>query len=151
MLIDRSKVREGVRQKVTHGCEEDKGRVPVPRRTHGGRCHLHPDHPSLKNLLLHRVHDLLFAFLLEARQGDHLDLLLGADDGKVGRAVVRFRNQLVLDLVWIRNRDSLVIKNEDGNDGSSMEKRVVLAWMEEGGRKELRLRERERKRDKEQL
>ena len=129
MLIDRSKVREGVRQEVTHGREEDEGGVPVPWRTHGGSRNLYPDHPSLEDLLLHRVHDLLFAFLLEAGKGDHLDLLLGADDGKVGRAVVRFRNQLVLDFVWIRNGDSFVIENEDGNDGSSMKEGVVLAWM----------------------
>ena len=141
MLIDRSKVREGVRQKVTHGREEDKGGVPVSRRTHGGSRNLHPDYPSLEDLLLHRVHDLLFAFLLEAGKGDHLDLLLGADDGKVGRAVVRFWNQLVLDLVWIRNGDSFVIENEDGNDGSSMEEGVVLAWM-------CVERERERERQK---
>ena len=146
MLIDRSKVGEGVRQKVTHGREEDEGGVPVPWRTHGGSCNLHSDHPSLEDLLLHRVHDLLFAFLLEAGKGDHLDLLLSADDGKVGRAVVRFWNQLVLDFIWIWNGDSFVIENKDGNDGSSMEERVVLAWIcgERG-------RERERERDKNEL
>ena len=134
LLKDRSKVGEGVCQKVTHGCEQDKGRVPVPRCTHRGRRYLHSDHPSLEDLLMHRVHDLLLALLLKAGKSDHLDLLLGADDGKVGRAVVRFRNQLVFDLIWIRNGDSLVIENEDGNDGSSMEKGVVLAWMR-GGRR----------------
>ena len=127
LLIDRSKVGEGVRQKVTHGGEKDKGGVPVPRRTHGGCGHLHSDNPRLEDLLVHGVHYLLFTFLLKARHSDHLDLLLGADDGIVGRTVVRFRNQLVLDLVWIRNGDSLVIENKDGNNGSSMEERVVLA------------------------
>jgi hypothetical protein len=64
----------------------------------------------------------------------------------VGRAVVWFRNQLVFDLIWIRNGDSLVIENEDGNNGSGMEKGVVLAWMcggREGGRERVRERERE--------
>ena len=133
LFIDRSKVGEGVCEKVTHGREQDEGRVPVPWCTHGGRRYLHSDHPSLQDLLMHRVHDLLLAFLLKARQSDHLDLLLGADDGKVGRTVVWFRNQLVFDLVWIRNGDSLVIENEDGNNGSGMEKRVVLAWTKERG------------------
>ena len=76
---------------------------------------------------MHGVHDLFFAFLLEAGQSDHFDLLLGADDGKVGGAVVRFWNELVFDLVWIRNRDSLVVENEDGNNWSSVEKGIVLA------------------------
>ena len=76
---------------------------------------------------MHGVEYLLLAFLLEAGKADHLDLLLGADDGKVGGTVVGFGDYLSLDFLRVGKRDAVVVEDKHADDWSSVEERVVLA------------------------
>ena len=99
LLIARSKVRKRVSEEVTHGGQKDKGGVPVPRRPHRRCSYFHPNDPSLENLLVHGVQNLLFLLLFESGQSDDFDLFLGADHGQVRGTIVRFRYQLSLDRV----------------------------------------------------
>ena len=144
LFIDSSKLRQRVRQQVPDGRQEDEGGVPVPRSSHGGGGDLYPYHPSLEDLLVHGVEDLHLAFVLEAGQSDHLDLLLGADHRQVGGTVVRLRDNISFDFVGVGNWNTVVVENKEGDDWSSMEKRVVLAFGKEGEGEGERERERER-------